>query len=475
MRAGNHDSIGRLNATHLANAAAEAAFNPPDGSVAYREDLRAHRVRRDGLWHQITLATTAALGIYVDPVGGNDANDGLTTLTPLLTLEQADALIPLVISHPVQVHLAAGTFALSRPYAFSARVFSGGKILVFADEVWSPAVYTLIAGDVAAGGSSPTVIKGAFIADAHALHFIRVTSGPSAGRTVSVRNNTATDLIPVASLTGFTAGDTYEILDWAVLVGAANVADDGFQLFLLDGSEVTLRDASTREGAWTAQGFRISGAQTFNAFHSRASWVGMRVDVFLILYAGSESLCGLPDPLLTGWGMTLGAVGGALQAEGSAYLQGYVSANGNGSIIAGLFELGSALIGGHASRLSVTSLNIGGAGSPPSINSIPYLLTGAISVLGGQSNVFKCEIVAGIIGFNQYSRTRLYGIASGGGGLTGAPTPMIQSEAVVHFFGEPTWNGWDVGDGMGPVPGSFFDAIGVYRSWNGKQLERIVP
>jgi hypothetical protein len=44
------DIAGRIRVKLLTNAAAEAAYTPPDGSIAYRVDLAQARLRAAGTW-----------------------------------------------------------------------------------------------------------------------------------------------------------------------------------------------------------------------------------------------------------------------------------------------------------------------------------------------------------------------------------------------------------------------------------------
>jgi len=62
---------------------------------------------------KLAQATTADLTLYVDAALGDDANNGLSALSALKTLQTAINKIPQIINHTVMVNVAVGTYAES--------------------------------------------------------------------------------------------------------------------------------------------------------------------------------------------------------------------------------------------------------------------------------------------------------------------------------------------------------------------------
>lgn len=68
----------------------------------------------------------ATFNFYVSTTG-NDANDGLTALTPFLTLEKAFNSVPLIMGGVYQINTTTGTFQLAAEYEFKSNISSSGN------------------------------------------------------------------------------------------------------------------------------------------------------------------------------------------------------------------------------------------------------------------------------------------------------------------------------------------------------------
>lgn len=155
----------------------------------------------------------ATLNLYLDPVNGDDANTGRSTMQAIKTPLRLEQLIPLRPGN-VDVHMASGAATLpDRGWFMRPRTFDG-LVRFIADEAWDPAVFTVIDGNrTAAAATTAVVVKAAGLA-VNALQdlSIRFLDGAAAGQYRRVRNNTATDIVPVEAWSPAPApGDTYQI------------------------------------------------------------------------------------------------------------------------------------------------------------------------------------------------------------------------------------------------------------------------
>lgn len=134
--------------------------------------------------------TTAELHVYADGTSGDDANDGLTALTPKKTLQALhDDVGPDLANHLVFCHLS-GTFAagaMLRPrgnFSKTPWVFQGEDSLV---DVTGTPVWTATANDRA----WLTVAGAGWAPDAWAGYFVRVSDGAAAGQWALILSSTA--------------------------------------------------------------------------------------------------------------------------------------------------------------------------------------------------------------------------------------------------------------------------------------------
>lgn len=184
-------------------------------------------------WESSVQTTRHSLDLYIDPVGGDDANDGLTSGAPVQSPERLDALMPaLALSHRVRVHCAAGTYSFARRWFISNRVrLAGGCVQIFADEAWDPGVVTVLDSGTLGGGTTNGVLKVTSAStDLWRDRIIRITTGDCAGLYRTIRNNTTTDVIPDEELGNVigqspAAGDGYEIIQLNVVFQTPDLAD----------------------------------------------------------------------------------------------------------------------------------------------------------------------------------------------------------------------------------------------------------
>lgn len=101
---------------------------------------------------EFTPTTNAVAFNYYVATTGNDANDGLTALTPFLTIEKALNSIPLFMGRTYQVNVASGSYTLAAAYSFRHHVTSCG-------DSTNLCVIKIVGGDIT--DPTQTLIKGA--------------------------------------------------------------------------------------------------------------------------------------------------------------------------------------------------------------------------------------------------------------------------------------------------------------------------
>lgn len=155
----------------------------------------------------------ATLDLYLDPVDGDDANTGRSTSQAVQTPLRISELIPLWPGN-VDIHMKSGAAVLpARGWFLRARALNG-LIRFVADEVWDPAVFTVVGGNRIAGAATTgLVIKDAgLVINALQDLSVRFTTGAASGQYRRIRNNTVTDVIPSTAFDPAPApGDTYQI------------------------------------------------------------------------------------------------------------------------------------------------------------------------------------------------------------------------------------------------------------------------
>ena len=204
----------------------------------------------------LIAANSASLGVgqpsttldfYVDGVSGSDANDGLTTSTPIQTFTRLYALLPRIYQRDVVVHLAAGSGAGAITYDLPGSIpyFGGARSLwIVGDEAWNTTLGRTLYATVATGTSTTgtgaaAVVSSGLALNAHRGYSIRMTSGAAVtNQKRTIRDNTTTTYSPVAAFSPApSSGDTYEIFTNNILlrvvdtstVTAANASVDSRQ------------------------------------------------------------------------------------------------------------------------------------------------------------------------------------------------------------------------------------------------------
>lgn len=334
--------------------------------------------------------------IYIDMVAGNDANDGLTSLTPILTKTRLYELLPLVIDQPTLVHMTDGTLVLGTdpiPYTIGTRL-----LMFMADEAWDPrgtlySIQTGVSGVAAASTNAFGVVAPmALVANAHRCMSIRFTSGAAVGQRRTISTNTTTTFSPSRSFSPAPApGDTYEVFTNNTVIQC-----NGFSSFTGSG-------ISADPGAgFVFMGIDFDGAgSTTNAtvganFHQ---FYGCRVRSFFFgigpsftggyVSAGENhgtvlSQFGINDAILSGWGLatenttsgvstgTRGTLSGHFVCKGQVVAAGHGAFTMSGGFIFAFTSAGFAqatfsgisaslrtLIGDAADTGSKVSLSLG--------------------------------------------------------------------------------------------------------------------
>lgn len=198
--------------------------------IAYNDTLVAPPLGADTVQEAIDALKNISggplltpLDIYVAPataaIPGNDANNGITPATPVLTMAGAFSKITHnLLGAPVRIHTAAD-LALSMAGIPDFNAYNAdGQIIIIGDgagQVGENGFVEVVAPTASGAGSTPTSIDITALApldDQYLGLTLLVTSGAAIGRTVLVRNNTPTALIPTAALAGFLAGDSFTLL-----------------------------------------------------------------------------------------------------------------------------------------------------------------------------------------------------------------------------------------------------------------------
>ena len=165
--------------------------------------------------------TTASMHIYCDGSSGDDANDGLTELTPKKTPSAAIALLPDVIAHNCALHFS-GTFSETGSIYLSRAFISSAKLMVDGGDNW-----TDMGGGsktVTSGTTTSVTVSGAgWSTDAHCRYLIKFTSGALNGKYYQIFSNTSDTIVPANNFsTAPSNGDTFEIVIPATTFSASS-------------------------------------------------------------------------------------------------------------------------------------------------------------------------------------------------------------------------------------------------------------
>ena len=117
---------------------------------------------------------TVATDLYVDAVGGNDSNDGLTEGTALATTERAVQMVPISHGEAVSIHLGAGTYLMPATLSIANWChFYGTKTLLETRTVTSP-----VPSEDNENGIKIVVDGAPIVDDAWQGDLIRISNGP---------------------------------------------------------------------------------------------------------------------------------------------------------------------------------------------------------------------------------------------------------------------------------------------------------
>lgn len=161
-----------------------------------------------------SLFTTTPINLYVDNINGNDANDG-SIGSPLQSLVEAEARLPLVINHRVIIHVLPYDVSVPNVGAYVWPPFRE-RILREPIVVISENFETVTTGTAQAGTGQLILVTAGGLTDNEYVDtpsFLRITSGLAAGDIRTIQYNTVTDIEPDYPFSDVVAsGDTYEIL-----------------------------------------------------------------------------------------------------------------------------------------------------------------------------------------------------------------------------------------------------------------------
>lgn len=171
-------------------------------------------------------STTAELHVYADGTLGNDANDGLSSLTPKKTLQAVFDLVPFLVKHNTCVHLS-GTFTLA-DYSYSTLVKlaasgvivvdGGPNVTVVADNGGSPWV-----ADIGSTTSIGLTTAG-WTTDAYAGYMVQIMDGAAAGETRMIQGNSTTTITPCTNFTTSPNGTQFRIVRPETTITSTNSA-----------------------------------------------------------------------------------------------------------------------------------------------------------------------------------------------------------------------------------------------------------
>jgi hypothetical protein len=159
-------------------------------------------------------ANDSVLHIYVDGTNGDDANDGSIS-SPLKTVAGVRAHLPFFAKFTIYVHFASGLYdwdATLGPMQLGARVYLIGD---GAGVPGDDGFVTLLGSTAMAAGSTNKSVAGAgWSVNAYHGKTLEVLSGAAQGDRRSIRNNTASVIVPSSALSAPPAtDDTFQIVE----------------------------------------------------------------------------------------------------------------------------------------------------------------------------------------------------------------------------------------------------------------------
>lgn len=248
--------------------------------------------------------------IYVSAANGNDANDGLTPATPVLTMARAYE-IALSQEDPglTVIHMGSGTYAwLPMPFALT----------ILGDGAGQPGDtgFTTVATGVSAAGTNLTnlTLAAPVAVNLYRNRTLEWRSGAANGHRLLIRGNTATVVTPV-EVAGYPAtsinpgvGSNFAILEPAVLFTTAGI-EVGSAANLCDGLGGSSREyfpAAIVNARITAS----SAAAVLVASSTRLRLFGVQfVGVLYLVDAQVDAGFVLPDASMNAWALRVGLAG----------------------------------------------------------------------------------------------------------------------------------------------------------------------
>lgn len=197
--------------------------------------------------------TTANLTLYVRTTG-SDSNDGLTSGTALLTIQEAINRIPVSIGHTVVVDIGEGTFG---GFSLPSKTYTAPTATLTIKGVTTTAtgLASGTASGTATGGTITTLIDSG---QSWTANDLRGRMALVDGEYRVIYSNDATSLVFVGPFTLTTNGKAYEIVEQKTILNTLGHTDS---VVLLTGQV-----GCSVDGNWTLQDIKIttpSGASNY--------------------------------------------------------------------------------------------------------------------------------------------------------------------------------------------------------------------
>lgn len=180
-------------------------------------------------WVNLSTQTGAAIDLYVRDVDGDDTNDGLTTGTPLQTIQAAIDRVPFQNNHRVTIHVGDHSGSGYPFPRFGVRSY-GDDFFVVGDGGGTGDGFTeTLAEEASTTGTDETKVvssTGGHTVDEFVGHTVVFTSGACNGYRRMVHSNTATDILFVTDTdingNSPSSGDTFKIVRPSVVINAGS-------------------------------------------------------------------------------------------------------------------------------------------------------------------------------------------------------------------------------------------------------------
>ena len=194
---------------------------PQEGMFCYRTDRDVLYLYNGTDW--VPIESFAAMTIYVDPTGTDDADHGFAFATDAFaTINYALSQIPPLYGGDVVVNIAAGTYTENVAIRGKAPT---GPYTIWIEGTLSTAVDTTLTGGgagVASGSTQATVVKtsAGWTVDAYKRKLCYFTSGSNDGLYRVIESNTSNTLTLVGSCLAATpsSGDAFQILSHGTVI-----------------------------------------------------------------------------------------------------------------------------------------------------------------------------------------------------------------------------------------------------------------